>query len=104
MTCDCCSCERTSAFSSTLTSLTLHVRHHVAVTSTNTVLPPAIKPGSASKSKACHSCPAAGCETGAAADKLTMRGTTTRPAVINPDRCDAGEAILPLTGALIRAR
>src|SRR5260370_21947354 len=94
MTCDCLSRERTSAFSSTLTSLTLQVRHHVAVTSTNTVLPPAIQPGSASKSKACHSCPAAGCETGAAADKLTTRGTHTRPAVCNSGPCHARDAHL----------
>ena len=92
MTCNCWNRERTSAFSSTLNSLTLQVRHHVAVTSTSTVLPSAMSPGSASKLNACHSCPAEGCETEATADKLKTRGTMARPAVIHPDLRDAGAA------------
>src|SRR5260370_22829037 len=104
MTCDCWSRERTSAFSSTLKSLTLQVKHHVAVTSTSTVLPSAMRPGSAAELNTCHSRSAAGCETGATADRLTTRGTIARPAVINPDQRDARAAIWPLTGALIKAR
>src|SRR5260370_25321450 len=93
MTCDCLSRERTSAFTSTLKSLTLQVRHHVAVTSTSTVLPSAISPGIASKLNTCHSCPAAACETGATADKLAKRGTTATTAVIHPDLRDASAAL-----------
>src|SRR5258705_2459889 len=89
MTWACLSRERTSAFSSTLKSLTLQVRHHVAVTSTNTVLPSAISPGSASRLNTCHSCPAAACETWPTADKLITRGTTAKAAVIHPELRDA---------------
>src|SRR5258708_9318079 len=89
MTCNCWSRERTSAFSSTLKSLTLQVRHHVAVTSTSTVLPLATSPGSESKSNARHSRPPKACETDATADKLNTRGTLASPAVIHPDLRDA---------------
>src|SRR5258708_33604663 len=88
MTCDCWSRERTSAFSSTLKPLTLQVKHHVAVTSSSTVLPSAMSPGNAPKLNACHSRPPAGCETEATADKLKTRGTIARPAVIHPDLRD----------------
>src|ERR1700726_5262377 len=104
MTCDCWNRERTSAFSSTLNSLTLRVRHHGAVTSTSTVLLLAMSPGSASKLNPCHSRPAAGCETEATADKLKTRGMIARPAVIHPDLRDARAVMWPLTGALIEAR
>src|SRR5260370_27956491 len=89
MTCDCLSRERTSAFSRTLKSLTLQVRHHVAVTSTSTVLPSAISPGSPSRLNTCHSCPAPACETGPTAHKQTTMDTTARAAVIHPELRDA---------------